>query len=379
MQLCFNTINSQCPSYPDAKCVVYTGANLPCTGIKTNDRLDKILGLIEAKICTGSGGGNTFIDPGTGIKITGSGTPLNHYVVTSYLSIGISGGQSAIGGTLAGNSLTLSSTTNVTKGKIIFGTSCYDEANNRLGIGTLAPTQDISIKEKMWMYVGTGVDNNKGFVATSLNQTLFLTGGVSNVGVLIRPNPYALIGGYVGFSHTDPNQIDINFVSGGALECGRIGLQNTGPNPLEFYLKPLDGFKVTLYDDIRIDNYPSSRNDGTTTHALYVDATGFIKYGPVSSSGTIITTFPIVSKSANYTAGPSDYTINCTANTFTITLPTAIGVPGRVYIIKNTGGGEITLATTAGQTIDGDASETILPSTLLAVQSDGANWIVIGH
>jgi len=60
--------------------------------------------------------------------------------VTANLSTGVSGGQSVVGGTAASNNLTLSSTSNATKGKILFGTSAYDEANNRLGIGTASPS-----------------------------------------------------------------------------------------------------------------------------------------------------------------------------------------------------------------------------------------------
>lgn len=54
------------------------------------------------------------------------------------LSVGVSGGRTLTGGTASGNSLTLSSTSNATKGSIIFGASSYDEANNTLGIGTTA-------------------------------------------------------------------------------------------------------------------------------------------------------------------------------------------------------------------------------------------------
>lgn len=64
--------------------------------------------------------------------------------ITANLSTGVSGGQSVVGGTASGNGLTLSSTSNATKGKILFGTSAYDEANNRLGIGTASPTYPIT-------------------------------------------------------------------------------------------------------------------------------------------------------------------------------------------------------------------------------------------
>lgn len=67
--------------------------------------------------------------------------------ITANLSTGVSGGQSAIGGTAAGNNLTLSSTTNGTKGKIIFGSlSAYDEVNDRFGIGQTSPTARLDIK-----------------------------------------------------------------------------------------------------------------------------------------------------------------------------------------------------------------------------------------
>jgi hypothetical protein len=62
--------------------------------------------------------------------------------ITSVLSTGVSGGQSVIGGTGAGDSLTLVSTTHATKGKIFFGqsqTSAYDTATGHLGIGTATP------------------------------------------------------------------------------------------------------------------------------------------------------------------------------------------------------------------------------------------------
>lgn len=63
--------------------------------------------------------------------------------ITNNLSTGVAGGQSVVGGTAASNSLTLSSTSNATKGKILFGTSAYDEVNNRLGIGTATPASFI--------------------------------------------------------------------------------------------------------------------------------------------------------------------------------------------------------------------------------------------
>jgi len=86
-----------------------------------------------------------------------------------------------------------------------------------------------------------------------------------------------------------------------------------------------------------------------------------------------------IAKTANYTLTVSDYTVDCTTNTFTITLPTAVGVSGRIYNIKNTGTGVITVNTTSSQTIDQYASGAInlVQWENLQVQSNNANWIII--
>lgn len=67
------------------------------------------------------------------------------------------------------------------------------------------------------------------------------------------------------------------------------------------------------------------------------------------------------------------------SGTITRTLPTAVGVKGRVYTIKMTGSGVVTLDTTGGQTIDG-ASTYVLRDTNggIALISDGSNWLVKG-
>jgi hypothetical protein len=86
-----------------------------------------------------------------------------------------------------------------------------------------------------------------------------------------------------------------------------------------------------------------------------------------------------VAKTANYTLDATNYTVECTANSFTITLPTAVGITGRIYNIKNTGNGTITINTTSSQTIDGQTSGAITLAQYenLTVQSNNANWIIL--
>ncbi|MEO6327405.1 MAG: tail fiber domain-containing protein [Ginsengibacter sp.] len=86
--------------------------------------------------------------------ITLSGTDFRNDLIT-----GIAGGQTAVGGTASGNSLTLSSTSNATKGNIIFGTSAYDEPNNRLGLGNSTPTEALDITGNL-KFSGALMPNN---------------------------------------------------------------------------------------------------------------------------------------------------------------------------------------------------------------------------
>ena len=82
---------------------------------------------------------------------------------------------------------------------------------------------------------------------------------------------------------------------------------------------------------------------------------------------------------STYTLNATDFTVyaDTTAGSMTVTLPTAIGIAGRIYVIKKkVAANTLTINTTSSQTIDGATSwaDTDQYATLM-VQSDGANWI----
>lgn len=82
--------------------------------------------------------------------------------------------------------------------------------------------------------------------------------------------------------------------------------------------------------------------------------------------------------SAARTLDGSDELVDCTSGTFAVTLPTAVGFT-KQYIIKNSGTGVITLNTTSSQTIDGNASGTIILNQYDSkiLRSNGNNWILV--
>ena len=81
---------------------------------------------------------------------------------------------------------------------------------------------------------------------------------------------------------------------------------------------------------------------------------------------------------ATATFATANETVNCTANTFTVNLPTAVGIQGTVYTLVNSGTGTITLDANGTETINGSLTIDIRRQyTSRTVQSDNANWIVI--
>lgn len=82
-------------------------------------------------------------------------------------------------------------------------------------------------------------------------------------------------------------------------------------------------------------------------------------------------------KNATYTATANDRTINATSGTFTVTLPTAVGIAGRIYVLKNSGAGTVTLAADGSELIDGLANVDAAAGEAVTVQSTGAGWIIL--
>jgi len=107
----------------------------------------------------------------------------------------------------------------------------------------------------------------------------------------------------------------------------------------------------------------------------------------IGSGGALQLPYLDATSTGNLPLTASHYTVNYTSGSYTVTLPAAsttaaaAGVTGRIYNIKNSGTGVITIARTGSDTIDNATSITIDGSVkryqTITVQSTGTGWIII--
>ena len=82
-----------------------------------------------------------------------------------------------------------------------------------------------------------------------------------------------------------------------------------------------------------------------------------------------------VAVTATYAATADDTTIDCTANTFTVTLPDATAVDaGKALTVKNSGTGTITVDGHGAQTIDGALTVSLFALEALTLVGTGTTW-----
>ena len=135
----------------------------------------------------------------------------------------------------------------------------------------------------------------------------------------------------------------------------------------------------------------ASAGAGTVTSVALTMPAGFaISGSPVTSSGTLAVTgearIAVTSaQTTTYAIQTSDNLVQVdgSGGAFTATLPTAVGVTGKVYNIKrvdNTPANAVTIATTSSQTIDGVTTRLLYTQyESVTLVSDGSNWVVLEH
>ena len=270
---------------------------------------------------------------------------------------------------IAANSLTTGngldvSTTSITTGSLVNLASTSTAAGSNTQKVLNVATSGANGTSAQTTYGGYFSNTHTGTTSTNVGLYAGASGGATaNIGVLVD-----------GVVRVTPSSGVGYFEIGGALE--KV-LQNSAGTNYAISMRDVGGSSYASFDNGR------AALKGT----LVVNVAGATASG--GSAVTAASTLDLrgsfsaayVAKTANYTATISDFTINCTANTFQVTLPLSTSITGRIYNIVNSGAGTITVGTTSSETF---VNVTATPTTLTLatvgsyqVQSMGAGWMVL--
>ncbi len=219
---------------------------------------------------------------------------------------------------------------------------------------------------------GTGTSSGNNLIPdqTSMSGKYLTTNGSIPSWASVSPSGVNSI--------TGSNYITVS----GAASTPTISLTGVIPNS-----KGGTGYNTYAIGDILYANTTTSLNKLSAAAAGYALISQGVNTAPVwgkidlaaTTNGTSYRN--IVTKDEDYTIVNTDNVVVC-INAITITLPTAIGCSGKVYLIKNQCSSASMVILNTNNTdefIDGATSLSIDQYRLFEVISDGSNWVIIGQ
>lgn len=239
-------------------------------------------------------------------------------------------------------------TTNITAPLVIGGTGTTSTLTLQTTSGSGTTASDIIFKD----------DNTEW--ARILNNGNLGVGATSPLGRIQTTQDIAAIAGTGAYGQLE--------ITGATNTAKRLSI---GYNTTANY-----GFITALTNAATFD--PLILGSGTNSTA--VSTVGIGTVAPNSRlhvAGSLATAYRAIT--ALRTLDITDNTIECTSGTFTVTLPTSVGITGREYWITNTGSGVITIGTTSSQTfinvVATPTTLTVAQFTNYKVVANGANWL----
>lgn len=200
--------------------------------------------------------------------------------------------------------------------------------------------------------------SGSGHSTMNLSLSSVTVSGAGGMGIIYNVNA----GSMTGAGLTTCTTMSYNATTG---LFGCSGTSGGSASTLEI------GLGTSTIINTRVSSPTSSMNlnQSQFSGSLVSPTTAFIS---ISYSTAAITASMTVTSTHTVVAA------NC-ASACTVTLPTAVGISGKVYHVKIIGTGVVTIATTSSQTIDG--TTTIIPNpnqwANIEVISDGSNWSIL--
>ncbi|MDO9187235.1 MAG: hypothetical protein Q7W13_14565 [Bacteroidia bacterium] len=172
-----------------------------------------------------------------------------------------------------------------------------------------------------------------------------------------------------------------------ALKNNTNGFQNTS-NGMNSLKNNISGANNTALGFNAFNSGTAFSNSTALGYDAQITADNTIQLGNTSvtnvlTSGTLTAngyTTAFSAKNSAYTLTASDDIVSVTGTT-TITLPTAVGIAGRKYTVKNIDAATtVTVSANGAETIDGAPTKLLaLQYQYLTVLSDGSNWLIVAN
>jgi len=111
------------------------------------------------------------------------------------------------------------------------------------------------------------------------------------------------------------------------------------------------------------------------TAANGTQTTSLATYGQLNMAVNFV---PYTAKTSAYTILSTDNTVTLTSGSFAFTVPTAIGITGKSFVLKNKGTGILTVNFTGGQNADNLTTFTLSENSSIVLESNGTNYDITG-
>lgn len=335
----------------------------------TSGTILNIIGTSTA-LASGNEGLNIAISGANGtnaITATGARISVTNTNVTSGTNVGLD--LTASGATTANNALNIAAGAVTLNGSA--GTS--GQVLTSAGANTLPTWSTPSAGSPAGNFGNVQINRNGAFAVAGSDSLDF----ESATGLSVKGNTN--VSGSVGLGGTAVTTI----VTSGITKAYVYGAQGWDYGGLKAYLE-FDG-GANSYLVMRNGSSANTIQLATASSPTYFNTGSNFGIGTASPNSTLhangSVSYAYTAQTTTYPITATDYAINCTSGTFTATLPTAVGITGRIYFITNSGAGTVTLATTSSQTFANVvATPTTLPLATLTgivVMSDGANWLKV--
>jgi len=213
----------------------------------------------------------------------------------------------------------------------------WNNTNKRLGIGINSPLYDLDVNGSIYQRTGE-------LLITS-------TGGVNKEGPFIASS-----GGD-------------DLISDRKIQ---LGISDNSTVPVGINMFVTNNSFPPSYMNFRVNNADLVRMSGSS-----VEISGLTYTSGITSTSKI--TFPQITINSGYTVTDNDYMVDVTGGTFTVNLPSAVGRKGRLLVIKNNGGGAVTVDPFGSETIDGKLFVILGETNSIQLSSNGTEWVALGY